>query len=185
MTVTAGAGAGFNCDTTANPPVAQVTGGGTNYTEYKCGTTNEQKVPDAGFSDIEPNKFFGINKPAGLPEYVTSSGLSISTFGALVFGTPVTLNLRNALQAVQFPAASVCHPANAGYAANAETEACMPNLSSTDIRSILTGGIPSWNNMLVTDPAAPAAPRSRWPITRMWSPWVRYRPTSWCRSAVA
>jgi hypothetical protein len=147
MTVTVGAGAGFNCDTTANPPVAQVTGAGTNYNEYKCGNTNEQKVPDAGFSDIEPNKFFGINTPAGLPEYVTSSGLTLSTFGALVFGTPVTLDLRNALQAVQ------------GLTVGAEDEANMPSLSDIEIRSLFTGGVANWNNFMVTNPAAPAGPK--------------------------
>jgi hypothetical protein len=146
MAVTAGAGAGFNCDTTANPPVPQVSGGGTNYTEYKCGITNDQKVPDAGFSDIEPNKFFGINSnpAAGLPEYVASSEVLINTFGALVFNTPVTLDLRNALQAVQ------------GLTVGAEDQANMPSLSSAEIRSLFTNGIPTWNNLLVTDPANPA-----------------------------
>lgn len=167
MTVTAGAGAGFNCNTTANPPVAQVTGAGTNYNEYKCGSTNEQKVPDAGFSDIEPNKFFGINKASDLPAYTVSTGVSVNTFGALVFGTPVSLDLRNALQAVQFDKnASNCHPLNANYTADSnpnkagvqpwsESEACMPNLTSTEIRSLFTGGIPNWNNFLVTNPPNP------------------------------
>ncbi len=145
MTVTAGAG--FNCDTTANPPAALVTGAGTNYSEYKCGTANEQKVPDAGFSDIEPNKFFGINTPSGLPEYAASTGVSTNTFGALVFGTPVSLDLRNALQAVQ------------GLTVGSETQANMPSLSSTEIRSLFTGGIPNWNNLMVTNPADVNGPK--------------------------
>lgn len=156
MSVTTGAGAGFNCDTTANPPVVLATGAGRSYNEYKCGGTVVQRVPDSGVSDIEPSKFFGINTPAGLPAYAASGAVSTFTFGALVFGTPVSLDLRNALQAVQFPNTSVCHPANAGYAANGETEACMPSLTTTEIRSLFTGGIPTWNNFMVTNPAAPA-----------------------------
>jgi hypothetical protein len=144
MTVTAGAGSSFNCDTTVNPAATKTTGVGTSFTEYKCGSANEQKVPDAGFSDIEPTKFFGINTPAGLPEYAVSTGVSINTFGALVFGIPVTLDLRNALQAVQ------------GKTVGAEDVANMPSLSSTEIRSLLNGGIPNWNNIMVTDPANPA-----------------------------
>lgn len=80
---------------------------------------------------------------------------------------PVSLDLRNALQAVQFDSANNCHPLNANYTADSdpgtagvqpwsETQACMPNLTSTEIRSLLTGGIPNWNNLMVTNPAAPA-----------------------------
>lgn len=147
LRVTAGAGAGFNCDTSANPPVAETSGAGTNYTEYKCGSANDQKVPDGGFSDIEPNKFFGINTPSGLPEYTSSTAVSTNTFGALVFGTPVTKDLRDALQAVQ------------GLTVGSETQANMPSLSTTEIRSLFTGGLQTWNNFMVTDPSNPAGPK--------------------------
>lgn len=144
MTVTAGAGAGFNCDTTANPGVPVVSAGGVNYTEYKCGNANEQKVPDGGFSDIEPSKFFGINTPAGLPAYTASASVTSTTFGALVFNTPVSTDLRNALQAAQ------------GLTPGSETEADMPSLTTTELRSLFIGGVPNWNNFQVTDPGNPA-----------------------------
>lgn len=143
MTVTAGAGSGFNCDTAANAPVATATGAGTAYTEYKCGNANEQKVPDAGFSDIEPSKFFGINTPSGLPEYAASSGVATNTFGALVFGVPVSTNLRNALQAAQ------------GLTPGSETPENMPSLTTTEIRALFTGTVGNWNNFLVTNPSSP------------------------------
>lgn len=132
--MTVSVGAGLNCDPAST---AQVTGAGTAYNQYLCGTANEQRVPDAGFSDIEPSKFFGINTPAGLPEYINSTGVTSVTFGALVFGVPVTLDLRNALQAAQ------------GLDVGAEDYDNMPSLSSTVIRSLFTGGIPNWNNLLV------------------------------------
>lgn len=168
MSVTTGAGAGFNCDTTANPPVAGATAALTNYTEYKCGAGVVNRVPDAGLSDIEPNKFFGINKASDLPEYIASSAVTSNTFGALVFGTPVTLDLRNALQLAQFDKiTSNCNPLNPNYALDSdvvtagvqpwsETEGCMPSLTSMEIRSLFTGGIKKWTSFMVTNPAAPA-----------------------------
>jgi hypothetical protein len=143
MAVTAGPGAGFNCDLTANPGVPVTTGGGVNYTEFKCGTANEQKVPDGGFSDIEVTKFFGINTPAGLPAYAASTSVTSTTFGALVFNTPVSTDLRNALQAAQ------------GLTPGSDTEANMPSLTTTEIRSLFTGGVANWNNFMVTDPGNP------------------------------
>lgn len=146
MSVTVGAGSG-NCDTNVNPVVVLATGAGRSFNEYKCGATVVQRVPDAGFSDIEPNKFFGINTPGGLPGYTASSAVTSATFGALVFGTPVSLDLRNALQAAQ------------GLTVGSETEANMPSLTTTEIRSLFSGVIPNWNSFMVTNPAAPAGPK--------------------------
>lgn len=136
-------GAGQNCGTSTTP---KSTGAGTNYHEWLCGTTDDANViPDAGFSDIEPDKFRGLNTPSGLPEFNSATALAFTstTFGGLVFNTPVTTDLRNALQAVQ------------GLTVGSDTEANMPSLSTTEIRSLFTGGVKNWDSFMVTNPANP------------------------------
>ena len=111
-----------------------------------------QRVTEMGTSDIEPSKFIGINTPnvdgTPTPFNAAVAFQSSASTGALLFNTPVTLALRSVLQRNQFSAASVCHPDNAGYAANAETEACMPSLTRSEVNSLLTGRIVTWNALL-------------------------------------
>lgn len=166
-----GIGVGENCDPAVFANVAGVTSNGRAYTEHRCGTADVNRVPDAGFSDIEPSKFFGINKPPGLPDYTASTNLSINTFGALVFGTPITLDLYKALQAVQFDASSTCNPTNAGWTlAIGDTEACMPSLTSNEIRSLFTGGIKKWDSFMVTNGAGPKIALAAHPLTAAFRP---------------
>lgn len=160
-------GSGQNCDDTANPPTTQTTSGGTSYTQHICGAANANLIPDAGFSDVEPDKFAGINAAAGLPDFNAATALPFVSkpIAALVFGVPVSLNLRTALQTVQFDkATSHCNPlydnngsdpTHSEYNANKETQACMPNLSSTEIRTMYTGGFGKWDSFMVKNPANP------------------------------
>lgn len=127
------------------------------------------RYTEMGTSDIEGNKFFGINTPVvdgtGLP-FRTESDRAFQTesaLAALTFNNPVTFALFQKLQEVQFPTTSVCHPTNAAYGAltadtadrpdttNGESEACMPSLSREQIDSILTGRIINWNQLLKAD----------------------------------
>lgn len=141
-----------NCTGSAAPKTTQ-TQTNTPYNEYSCSSGSVTLTPDAGFSDVEPDKFKGFNAPSGLPDFDPSKALAFTAqpVAALVGGVPVSLNLRNALQAVQFPSSSVCNPSNSGYAANAETRACMPSLTGTEIRSIFTGSLGSWDKFTVTN----------------------------------
>lgn len=153
-------GAGQNCDPALDS--AQVSANGTAYTRHTCGATNDNRFPDGGFSDIEVDKFFGINTPAGLPAYnaATTVPFTATAFGALVFNAPVNTIFRDALQAVQFADDSPCNPipTNTNYdAVQAEQEQCMPSLSSTEIRSIFVGGLGTTQQLLVDDPANPGS----------------------------
>jgi ABC-type phosphate transport system substrate-binding protein len=147
-----------NCAT----PTAQVSPDGTPFERWACGLQQEARVPDGGTSDIEPNKFFGINTPVadtngdGVPEavpFLNLGNLEVFSLAHLAFGIPVTKELRDALQATQFPVTSACHPANAGYttgfAGTAESEACMPSLTEEHVRAIMSGRIATWNQLLV------------------------------------
>ena len=113
----------------------------------ECAATYiQQRYTEMGTSDIEPDKFFGINEPlvdgVGLPfrTEIDRAFVGKSTLAAVALNTPVTLALRNVLQTEQFPAANVCNPAHPSYnlltadptdrpdTTNAESEPCMPSL---------------------------------------------------------
>lgn len=124
---------------------------------------------EMGTSDIEPDKFFGINTPVVDGNPLPFRTEADRTFGgqaalaALMFNNPVTLKLYRKLQEAQFPANSVCHPTNGSFnllttsetdrpdTTNAESEACMPSLQREEIDSILTGRIVTWNQLLRSD----------------------------------
>lgn len=80
-----------------------------------------------GLSDVEPGFFTN-----------TTSNLTANSVYALIFGVPVSLNLRNALQAQQ------------GLVSNSETEANMPSLSSAQISSAFTQQFQTWAGIGVT-----------------------------------
>jgi hypothetical protein len=101
------------------------------------------KVPDAGVSDVNPELFTGANTPTGVAPVdagQVAKLLEVKSGGSLVFGTPVTLELRNALQRAlidQGELASDC--------AGQESEACMPSLSKQLIASLMTGQLGKWD----------------------------------------
>lgn len=125
-------------------------------------------LAEIGTSDIEPDKFVGINVPVvdgvGLPFLTNVSFGDVQALSALTFNTPVTLPLFQALQRAQFPLTSVCHPDNAGYGTiitvdginrpditNGNSEACMPSLTKLEIDSLLTGRVAAWSQLLRAD----------------------------------
>ncbi|MGZ8152376.1 MAG: hypothetical protein ACXW0Q_05885, partial [Methylovulum sp.] len=108
------------------------------YTSTVPGGNNTATIPTFGLSDVNP-EVFGIGAelaPNGTPAMVT--GFKKIPGVAAVFGVIVTTKLRNALQQALFATTSVCNPTNASYAANAETQACMPNLQSDFVADIFS-----------------------------------------------
>lgn len=132
-------------------PTAKTTGtvANTAYTEVTCGATNVDLVPDGGFSDIEPSKFIGINTPTGFNDYKDLGNMEVRSLAGLVFNAPVTLNLRNALQAVQIDNGDLPASCTVGN----ETVDCMPSLSANEIRSLYTGAVQNWSQFMVWDSA--------------------------------
>jgi hypothetical protein len=126
------------------------------FTDYHdCDIGRQEAIPEAGISDIEPEL---IDPSAKLLEIRASS--------QLVWGLPVTKNLRNALQAVQgLVPADVAHDHPAR-----ETESAMPTLSSAQLASIFAGTLSEWTRLLDADgtplpnsallPEAPTANRN-------------------------
>lgn len=122
-------------------------------TRYVCNPANlVDKIVDAGVSDVEPAIFTGPNLiPVG-PDYGTVTGdagtvalttsqlnkLKVSPMSAVTFGIVVTKDLRDALQRAQ----------GKGLTDNV---ADMPSLTSTQVRSLLSGAISDWSQFTVFD----------------------------------
>jgi len=101
------------------------------YTQHiDCQTAVDLVVPDAGISDLEPAMF-----AAGTETLVAHPVTQ------LVWGLPVSRNLRNALQALQgLVPADVPHDDPAR-----ELQAVMPTLSSAQLRSVFAGTVDQWS----------------------------------------
>ncbi len=102
-----------------------------------CDVLTQLMTPDAGLSDLEPDAFQGAFSPN-----LTATELNALTaqgVAAVLYGVPVTQGLRDRLQALSFPLANPCNPSNASYRANADSEACMPNLTTAQLQSLMTG----------------------------------------------
>ena len=98
-----------------------------------CNAGSVTRIPIAGISDIEPDLL------AENPERLVTTSLA-----QIVWGLPVSKNLRNALQAIQgLVPAEVPHDDPAR-----DTEARMPTLSRTQVASIFAGTLDSWNEVL-------------------------------------
>src|SRR5262245_11907619 len=95
-----------------------------------CDEGGKRVVPRAGISDVEPALVGGITQ-----------ALTVRPQNQLVWGLPVTKNLRNAMQAAQgLVKSSVPHDDP-----SRETEAAMPSLARAQIAGLLAGTIKSWD----------------------------------------
>ncbi|MGE3848768.1 MAG: substrate-binding domain-containing protein [Gammaproteobacteria bacterium] len=117
----------FNPATACASAVTTQTGAGTSFRLYNtCNIPNQPlSGGDIGTSDVEPKLFFDVNTPStGIAFTADDSALiDVKPLAGLGFGLPMTLGLRNALQALQFPTASACHPSNAAWSALLPTSA--------------------------------------------------------------
>jgi len=116
------------------------------------------RVSDGGWSTVEP-RLFGRNSniasAGGIPvTRVTDSQLVTVRQNQLIFNTPVTLALRNALQVAEFGAAHGCVTG----ALDADSIACMPSLTRRDVQSLMVGTITRWNQLDVINPAGDRVP---------------------------
>ncbi len=131
-----------------------------------------QVVSDAGVSDVNPEMFVGDNTPAGnspVDAIAVSNKMVVKAAAALVFGVPVTTNLRDALQEAQvasgqivesFPGECTTYDPSISdpRLQPRESEACMPSLSKQQVASLISGQIRNWsafkvNGVSLTDPS--------------------------------
>ena len=108
------------------------------YTRHdSCDVLTQLMTPDVGLSDLEPDAFRGAFSPTLTSTELTA--LTVQGVAAVVYGIPVSQGLRDRLQSLSFSPASPCHPGHSAYNVNAETEACMPNLTTAQLQSLMTG----------------------------------------------
>ena len=105
---------------------------------WNCDAVTTLDTPLVGVSDVEPKVFKGPNVVPAFGDVQQSDLDALTTFAQsqLVFGVPVTTELRNALQQAQ------------GLTVNADDEANMPSLSSNLVRSLFTGQVNSWYDVV-------------------------------------
>ncbi|ODU49892.1 MAG: hypothetical protein ABS92_04680 [Thiobacillus sp. SCN 63-374] len=129
-------------------------GGGTRialpgYNKYTCPLTlTSAAAPDMGISDVEPTMLVS----AGAVYGVTGTQLSAlhnALLNVVVFGIPVTLELRDAMQAAQIASGTL----PSSCAVGDETEQCMPTLNHQQINSIFTGNAVDWSEFGLTNPS--------------------------------
>lgn len=111
--------ANFDPNTACAAPVNTQTGAGTPFVFYNnCNIPNVTiNGGDIGTSDLEPKLFFDVNTPStGIPfSAADAAALDVKPLAGLAFGLPMTVGLRDALQALQFPAGHPCHPQDAEW----------------------------------------------------------------------
>ncbi len=111
--------------------------------DWLCTISNpgdlQNKVSDAGISNVEPALFIGLNvKPSGVPVTpIQLSRINVTPMVAVIYGVPVTKNLRDALQEVQ------------GLVVGDEAEANMPSLTKIQVSSIISGAVRTWDQFLI------------------------------------
>ena len=105
---------------------------------WKCDPVTTLDTPLVGVSDVEPVLFKGYNQVTDFGDVTQADLDALTTFAQsqMVFGVTVTTELRDTLQAAQ------------GLQVGAEDEANMPSLSSNLIRSLFTGQVNSWYDVV-------------------------------------
>jgi ABC-type phosphate transport system substrate-binding protein len=107
---------------------------------WACNRTqvDNTKVVDFGIADVEPALW------AKLGRAFPANNIVSTAMNANTFGVPVTVALRNALQTAQ------------GLPSGSELAEDQPNLSRSEVASILGGAITSWNQFKVNGVSLPA-----------------------------
>ncbi len=119
------------------PSVVAATATIPTYNVYTCGTT----AGNAGVGSLGHTVRFGFadSEPAQFNSAVTTQ-LTTAYPLTIVFGIPVTKNVRDLLQTAQ------------GLTAGSEVESQMPSLTSGQINEIYTGNFQDWGSLGITLP---------------------------------
>lgn len=95
-----------------------------------CDGASRLAVPRAGLSDVDPELVGGVTTP-----------LTVRTQTQIVWGLPVSKNLRNALQAIQGLVRNTIPHDDPSR----DTEDAMPTLSRAQVAGLLSGTVSSWD----------------------------------------
>ncbi|MDF9392098.1 MULTISPECIES: hypothetical protein [Methylococcus] len=129
-------------------------------------------LPDMGVSDIDPQIFRDINFNAKIDDTsfnpptpaAVAATLTVKNAGAVLQNTPVSKNLRDALQEAQVAQGKL----DAQCLTDAtlrETESCMPSLSKGFLTSLFAGHIGKWSDVKVEFTASGSSGPTSRPLT--------------------
>lgn len=129
-------------------------------------------TPDLGVSDVDPQIFRGFNFNPRIDDTsfnpptpaAVAAALTVKHAGAVVQNTPVSKNLRDALQEAQV-AQGKLDARCLTDAALRETEGCMPSLSKGFLTSLFAGRIGKWSDVMVEFAAPGASGATSKPLT--------------------
>ena len=133
---------------------------------YNCTGLTSVKS-DVGLSDVDPAIFRNADntpyEPDAAAAYVNFpmtdadvTNLEIRSAAALIFGIPVTLNFRDALQDAMITNGDLVLGCD-DSAANRDLEACMPSLSKSALGSVMSGSMVDWSQLDVPGLAMPVS----------------------------
>ena len=138
----------------SNPGQCTLTSGST--TAYSCRTSQVGDLfpdsPDAGMLDVDPGLLRDSNFSATIDDQtynepdptVVADTLTVINAGAVIQNTPVSKNLRDALQAAQIAQGTM-----ASSCLKKETLDCMPSLSKATLSDLFAGNIAMWTQVLI------------------------------------
>lgn len=124
---------------------------------YLCSTDRTgdvtKQTPDMGVLDVDPYGFRGPNYTPTIDGTTYSQGstaavtaaLTVRNGGGVIQNTPVTKDLRDALQRAQIANGTLPGTCTVGD----ETAACMPSLSKSLLTSLFAGRIGKWSDIKV------------------------------------
>lgn len=138
-------------------------GGATYQYNYTCPTVTSNLSASGATSDVTPDVFSAIDNVAPNTTAINSGQIAnYMAIGGHIIGTPVTLQLRNALQyaeilAGMLPTSCLTTTTVSGSSTTTntnsvgnETAACVPSLSREQLVSIFSGQITDWTQFQVT-----------------------------------
>ncbi|WP_347988577.1 hypothetical protein [Methylomonas sp. AM2-LC] len=125
---------------------AAVVGAISNCTGGTVSLATTGQLADVGFSDVDSAQFSSASNGS-----VNIAGLTNTSMATEIFGVAVSLNLRNAMQTVAVAAGVLptgCATGNSVPGALRESEACMPNLTTSQVSTLFANnGFGSWANV--------------------------------------
>ena len=137
-----------------SPGQCTLTSGST--TAYTCRTSQVgdlfPDIPDAGMLDVDPGLLRDSNFSASIDDQtyrepdptIVAATLNVINAGAVIQNTPVSKNLRDALQAAQIAQGTI-----ASSCLKKETLDCMPSLSKATLSDLFAGNIAKWTEVLI------------------------------------
>ncbi len=145
-TVTTASSTSSACVFTTGTAAAYSSGGAYYPFNYNCPTPTDTYAASVATSDVTPDVFWASENVAYGTSAILPGQINNSrAIGGHVIGTPVTVQLRNALQYAEIQAGMLPSTCTVGN----ELAGCVPSLTKEQLSSIFSGTITDWTQFQV------------------------------------